>query len=57
MLISNQSDWIEMRRQVGFNSYSIFPRRVTMMDMVENMMMRVTKPMKITTAIHQKGDV
>lgn len=46
-----------MRRQVNFKSYSVLLHRATMMDMVENTMMRVTRPMKITTAIHQKGDV
>lgn len=41
---------------MDFNAYSVFPRRATMMDTEENMMTRVTKPMRITTAISQRGD-
>lgn len=44
-------------RQVEVNAYCMFPRRATTTGMVVNMMMRVTKPTRITTAINQRGDV
>lgn len=36
---------------------SMFAHRATTMDMAENMMTRVTKPMKTTTIITQTGIV
>lgn len=45
-----------MRRQFDFNAYSVFARRATMMDMEENMMMRLMKPMRTTTTISQRGN-
>lgn len=46
-----------MWRQVNVNVFRMFPRRPTTTDTVESMMMRVMKPMKITTAISQRGNV
>lgn len=46
-----------MWRQVDVNAFCMFPRRPTMMDMMENMTMRVMKPTKITTAISQRGNL
>lgn len=57
-LISQQSDWVAIMRQVEVvNAYCMFPRRATTTGMVVNMTTRVTKPMRIATAINQRGDV
>lgn len=45
-----------MRRQVDCNAYSVFPHRATMMDMEENMMTRVMKPMRTTTTTSRRGN-
>lgn len=55
--ISNQLNWIEMTRQVKCNAFSMFPRRPMMMDMEENMMTRIMKPMRTTTTTSRRGNI
>lgn len=57
ILISNQLEWAEVMRRVDLDAYRVFPHRAMTTGTVENMMTRVMKPMRITTAISPRGDV